>query len=145
MFEEATSLGKKLHGNEFEVHKPHLASRMAYRDNPPANTAEDYYRVVMYDEFLSHIISELEERFVRNTSHKIALGLLYLLPSECIKLSDRVVIPSDLDNAEVLMTITCLVHQCCPQNIVPVLENGNVRQAKHTREAPRQACRFISV
>ena len=75
-------------GNEFEVHKPRLASRMAHRDNPPANTAEDYYRVVMYDEFLSHIISELEERFVSNTSHKIALGLLYLLPTECVKLSD---------------------------------------------------------
>ena len=37
------------------MHKPRLASRMAHRDNPPANTAEDYYRVVMYDEFLSFL------------------------------------------------------------------------------------------
>ena len=35
--------------------------------------------MTLYDEFLSHVISELQDRFENNP---IALGLLYLLPSE---------------------------------------------------------------
>lgn len=62
--------------------------------------AEEYYRVVMYNEFLSHVISELEKRFANNPVHKSALGLLYLLPSECVRLPDDVVIPAEL--AEVI-------------------------------------------
>ena len=39
-----------------------------YDSNPPSSTPEEYYRITLYDEFLSHAISELEERFVNNRS-----------------------------------------------------------------------------
>ena len=53
----------------------------------------------MYDEFLSYIVSELEERFVNNISHSIATGLLHLVPSECMCLGDDVGVPEDLIKA----------------------------------------------
>ena len=99
VFVEARSLGKKLHGDEFELEKPRITSRMANRDNPSTSSAEDYYRIVMYDEFLSHVVSELDERFANNPAHSTAKGLLYLLPSECAKLEDDVTLPSELAEA----------------------------------------------
>lgn len=63
----------------------------------------------MYDEFLSHVVSELEDRFVNNPAHKHALGLLNLLPSECVKLSDNAVAEAvstydiDLPNPSMLL------------------------------------------
>ena len=47
-------------------------------------------------EFLSHILSELEERFLNNPSHGVAVGLLHLLPSVCIDLVNNVTVPKDL-------------------------------------------------
>ena len=57
---------------------------------------ETYYRVTLHHEFLSHIVFELEERFVSNPSHSIAIGLFHLLPSECVYLGDDVGMPEDL-------------------------------------------------
>ena len=54
---EVTSLGKKLHGDDFEIQKPRVTTRMAHRGNPSTGNAEEYYRIVMYNEFLSHVIS----------------------------------------------------------------------------------------
>ena len=88
IFTEATKLGQQLHGEKFVLSKPRLAGRQTHRSNPPSSTAEDYYRITLYDEFLSHVIAELEDRFLNNPSHKIALGLLYLLPNECASLED---------------------------------------------------------
>ena len=34
-----------------------------HRANIPATSAEDYYRVCLYNRFLSHVVQELEERF----------------------------------------------------------------------------------
>ena len=62
---DTTALGRKLHGDDFEIRKPRVTSRMAHRDNPSTESAEDYYRIVMYDAFLSHVVSELEDRFVK--------------------------------------------------------------------------------
>ncbi len=97
---ETKSLGKKLHGDDFDIVKPRLTGRMAHRDNPSTSTAEEYYRIVMYDEFLSHVVSELEERFTNNPAQNITIGLFYLLPSECIKLPDDFVLPSELADAK---------------------------------------------
>ena len=99
MFTEATNLGQQLHGEEFVLSKPRLAGRQTHRSNPPSSTAEDYYRITLYDEFLSHVIAELEDRFLNNPSHRIALGLLYLLPNECASLEDGDSIPSELAEA----------------------------------------------
>ena len=50
----------------------------------------------MYNEFLSHILSELKERFLNNPSHAVVVGLLHLLPRVCIDLENDVTVPKDL-------------------------------------------------
>lgn len=45
------------------------------------------------------MISELQDRFENNPSHAIALGLLYLLPNECIQLESDVSLPTELSQA----------------------------------------------
>ena len=47
-FIEAAALGKKLHGDDFELLKPHIAGRQAHRDNVPSSNVEDYYRITLY-------------------------------------------------------------------------------------------------
>ncbi len=98
-FSLAEELGKRLHGNEFELTTPRLSSRQAHRSNPPSTSPEDYYRISLYNEFISHIIAELEQRFVNNPSHEIAIGLLHLLPSECVQLDDASGVPEELTKA----------------------------------------------
>ena len=93
---EATRIGKELHGNAFELSMPRLSGRQIYCSNPPSSTPEDYYRIT---EFLSQVIVELEERFVNNPSYDIAVGLLYLIPNECINLGEEIGVPEDLVRA----------------------------------------------
>lgn len=78
---------------------PRLSGQQRHRSNPTSSTPEEYYRISLYDKFLSHVVSELEERFVNNPSHNIAIDLLHLLPSECVKLGSDVVVPEDLAKA----------------------------------------------
>ena len=96
---EATRIGKQFHGNDFEISMPRLSGRQIYRSNPSSSTPEDYYRITQYDEFLSQVIAELEERFVNNPSYGIAVGLLYLIPNECINLKEEIGVPEDLAGA----------------------------------------------
>ena len=98
-FIQASKLGKQLHGDEFELRRPRLSGHQAHHSNPPSSTPEDYYPITLYDEFLSHVVAELEERFVNNPAHKIALGLLYLLPSKCASLGGEQGLPTELDEA----------------------------------------------
>ena len=87
LFQEASKLGKALHGEEFELSLPRINSRrQVHRRNIPVQNAEDYYRITVYNEFLSHVISELESRFA---------GLLHLLPSECHTSTSILVMLSD--------------------------------------------------
>ena len=88
IFADTTKLGKDLHGVQFELQKPRVVGRQAHRSNPNVSTVEDYFRITPYDEFLSHVIAELEERFLDNQTQDVALGLLDLLPHECIKHDD---------------------------------------------------------
>ena len=96
---EAARIAKKLNGDQFELTLPRLSGKHRHRSNPPSYAPEEYYRITLYDEFLSHVVSELEERFVNNPSHSITIGLLHLLPSECIKLGNDVMVPEDLAKA----------------------------------------------
>ena len=80
-FAEAAEIAKHLHGNSFELKTPRLSGKQMHRSNPPSSTPEKYYRIALYDEFLSNVISELEERFMNNPSHNITVGLLHLLSS----------------------------------------------------------------
>ena len=96
IFAETTKLGQQLHGDHFELCRPRIVGRQVHRSNPETSSPEDYYRITLYDEFLSHVVSELESRFVGNRGSDIALGLLYLLPSECINVVDDGSLPTEL-------------------------------------------------
>ena len=80
IFEETESHGQKLHGKEFELKLPRISCRQMHRANIPATSAEDYYRDCLYNEFLSHVVQELEERPFANKPIQIRFG--ELLPSK---------------------------------------------------------------
>ena len=57
VFASATKLGKDLHGSA------RLTGRQIHRQNVATSTAEEYYRISFYNDFLSHVVVELKERF----------------------------------------------------------------------------------
>ena len=69
-----------------------------------ASSPEEYFRITLFDEFLSHVISQLEDRFVNNPAHSIALGLLCLLPSECVRVQTDGILPVEPSQAADLYT-----------------------------------------
>ena len=50
IFDEATKLGKQLHGGTFELTIPRICGRQSHRNNPSVSNPEDYFRITMYDE-----------------------------------------------------------------------------------------------
>ena len=95
IFKETTHLGKSLHGEDFEIKKPRLNARQVYRDNVEASSsAENYFRITLYNDVLSHMISELEERFTVTPTHSI--GLLMLMPHESTKRYRDTELPDEL-------------------------------------------------
>ena len=66
IFEEATKLGKTLHGEDYLLSLPRITLRQTHRNNPSVSSPEDYYRITLYNEFLSQVIAEIEKRFVDN-------------------------------------------------------------------------------
>ena len=84
IFKRASKLGKDLNGDEFELSTPRINKRQVHRDNPiQGTTAEQHYRITLFNEFLSHVVSELQQRF--SDSPFCGLALLHLLPSQCCK------------------------------------------------------------
>jgi len=81
IFTSANKLGQDLHGCSFRLTHPRINRRQVHRDNAQVSSTEEYYRISYYNEFISHIISELQDRFIENPLH--GFGLLYLLPTEC--------------------------------------------------------------
>ena len=73
--------------------------RQVHRSNPATSSPENYFRVTLFHEFLSHVVSQLEDRFVDNPAHSIALGLLHLLPSECVRVESDGILPTELAQA----------------------------------------------
>lgn len=96
VFASATKMGVTLHGEGYQLTKPRITGRQIHRNNPPCSSPEDFYRITLYDEFLSHIVSELESRFVENPASRIVLGIMKLLPSDCVKSVDEESLPNDL-------------------------------------------------
>ena len=94
IFAETTKLGKDLHGDDFVLCIPRIAGRQVYRSNPETSNPEDYYRITLYDDFLAHVVAELQERFVEDPIHGI--GLLHLLPTELCKLELEDEVPAEL-------------------------------------------------
>jgi len=61
IYGDATKLGQALHGEHFELQKPRIVGRQAHRSNPDAASTEEYFRITLYNEFLSHVTAELEQ------------------------------------------------------------------------------------
>ena len=99
IFTETTQLGQQLHGEQFELSTPRVVGRQVHRSNPATSSPEDYFRITLFDEFVSHVVSQLEDRFVDNPAHSIALGLLHLLPSECVRVESDGILPTELAQA----------------------------------------------
>ena len=99
LFTETIKLGQQLHGEHFELSTPRIVGRQVHRSNPPVSSAEDNFRITLFDEFLSHVIRELEDRFADNPAHSIALGLLHLLPNECVRVENDGTLPTELVQA----------------------------------------------
>lgn len=104
LFIDTTQLGQQLHGEPFELLTPRIAGRQAHRSNRATASPEDYFRITLFDEFLSHLISQLQDRFVDNPSHSIALDLLCILPSECVHCESNGTLPTELVQAADLYT-----------------------------------------
>ena len=49
--------------------QPRINRRKMHRNNIPASTAEEYYRVTLYNEFISHTATKLQVRFLDIFSH----------------------------------------------------------------------------
>ena len=110
IFEETAALGKALHGEGYELKQPRTNKRQVHRSNVQSSCAEEYHRVSFYNEFLSYVTSDLEDRFSSGAAS--CTGLLHILLAECRGnldipkgLSDAVdFYRSDLPNASVFST-----------------------------------------
>ena len=91
IFEETSKLGVNLHGEDFELRKPRNNQRQRHRSNVRATTAEDYYRITLYNEFLSDVVTELQDRFTDNPSYGT-----YSLAPDVVWIAAPDVIPSPL-------------------------------------------------
>ena len=94
---EATTLGRQLHGKNFELEQPSVNKRQMHQSNIPATTAEEYYQVPLDNKFLSHVTAELQERFCDAPVQGI--GLLQLLPTQCCSVDIEDTMPQNLAQA----------------------------------------------
>ena len=97
MYTDITKHGKELHGDDFELKQPRTSIRQMHRNNVQANTPEQYYRIAFFNEFLYHTVTELIERFIDNSP--CSLGILHLLPSQCLTAEPDVLLPEELVQA----------------------------------------------
>ena len=104
LFIERTQLGKQLQWDHFKLSTPRIVHRQAHQSNPAMSSPEEHYWITLYNEFLSHVISQLQQTFVDNPAHSIALGLSCLLQSKCINLESGGTLPSELVQAAIIYT-----------------------------------------
>ena len=53
IFANANKFGQDLHGSSFTLTRPRINRRQVHRDNIQASSAEEYYRISYYNEFIS--------------------------------------------------------------------------------------------
>ena len=130
IFEEATKLGKTLHGDDYLLCLPCITGRQSHRSNPRVSSPEDYYRITIYNEFLSHVVAEIEKRFVDNPVHGI--GILNLLPSGCANTKMNMTFLLSLHKQLNFIKVICPNLQRFPWSIAHELGIGNsVTQTKY--------------
>ena len=96
LFAQTTSLGKALHGDHFVLSNDTTNARQTQRSSLQASTAEQYFHISLYNEFLSHIVAELSAHSIDTPPE--CVGLLHLLPRECYS-SELEDMPDDLVRA----------------------------------------------
>ena len=74
VFAQTTKLLQDLHGKQFQLCKPRVTEHQVHSSNPETSIAEDHFRITQNNEFLSHVLAELDEWFVNNPAHRITLG-----------------------------------------------------------------------
>ncbi|XP_067029975.1 52 kDa repressor of the inhibitor of the protein kinase-like [Acropora muricata] len=60
LYEEAVTLARRV---SVEPSMPRIIQRQVYRNNAPAPTPEDYYRINLTTDFLNHALMQLDNRF----------------------------------------------------------------------------------
>ena len=60
LYEEAVSLARRV---SVQPSMPRIIQRQVYRNNAPALTPEDYYRINLTTNFLNHVLMQLDRRF----------------------------------------------------------------------------------
>ena len=97
IFADTAKLGKDLHGEDFKLCQPRINRRQMHRSSIQTTSAEEYYRITLYNEFLSHVVTELKDRFIDKPAD--GYGLLHLLPSQCCSDGESDEIPQELIQA----------------------------------------------
>ena len=54
IFRDAAKIGKSLHGDAFELKQPRVTSRQVHRANIQSSSAEDYFRISIYNELVNY-------------------------------------------------------------------------------------------
>ena len=80
IYDNTMKMGKMLHGGQFEIENPRTTRRQNHQSNPGVESAKDYYRITLFDEFVSHVVAQLQERFIDNPAHSTTNGLMHLSP-----------------------------------------------------------------
>ena len=68
VFDDTTKLGRSLHGELFELKKPRTTGLQTQRSNVDVNSAEDYFRITLFDEFCVSCSSSVARTFYRQFS-----------------------------------------------------------------------------
>ena len=99
IFIETSKLGRDLHGKAFVLSQPRVNRRQIHRSNVTAPTTEEYYRITLYNKFPSHVVTELQDRFLDISFHGIGLLHVHLSPSKCCSSDAEVQVPAELSQA----------------------------------------------
>ena len=84
IYDNTTKMGKMLYGGQFEIEKPRTTGHQTHRSNPGVDSAKDYYQITLFDEFVSHVVAQLQEHFVNNPAHSTTNGLMHLILQKCV-------------------------------------------------------------
>ena len=66
---ETAKLGEVLQGEHFKLCIPRLTRHQVHRSNTITASIEEYFHINLYDEFLYHVVAELQDRFLDNPGH----------------------------------------------------------------------------
>ena len=122
---EKTFMGKTM--NPCRVLSQHQSQRQSHRSNIPTTSAEDYYRISLYNEFVSHVIADLRERYIP----AYGIGLSQLVPSQCCNRDTDFEIPEDLTETVDFSRMIYPMLQCFRLNTACGSENGSMKIWKY--------------